>query len=659
MKFYTYLLGALFLLQGHVLFSQSKFGNATLEELNMTVYPQDSAASAVILSKVGETRFVYNELNGFQFEFTLKVKMKILKSEGLDLCNQSFSYYQESNSVGEKITGLSGTTYNLEDGKIVKTKLSNDYIFDENVEKKWKVKKFSMPAAKVGSVVEFKYTITSVYLYELREFSFQTSVPILYTSYEIIIPDYYYYNVNMQGYESLITKKEPSNLNFSVNYRDDDGRYHNERVSVNADKYLMVGKDIPAIKSEPYLWALDDYVTKVSFELRSIKYPWSTFKSLTTTWGEVDRRLLEAEDFGGNLKKTGLFKDDISNTGQTLDRAVEILGLVKSKVKWNDQISLTPDNLKDALKTGMGNSADINFLLINALKAGGFNAYPVVMSSRGKGRLPIANPPISELNYAIAAVEIDTLTYYTDAASKFGAWNVLPERSLVTQARAINGTNSDWVDLSTKTKGISSIVASVEFTDKGMKSIVKDIMRDEAALKFKGYYEKFKDQSEYTENLSSRLNGTIEDFEISGENSSGDDVRLSYTLMKSRSIGDDMIYFNPLVERIFTENPFKAETRKFPVNFDCLTDYKQIISVTIPEGYVVEELPQSTKVVYGDNELTFLYRIAASGNRVQIQYYYQINKLELYQESYSELQDFFTKMVAQSSAQIVLKKAGS
>lgn len=154
-------------------YSQTKFGNATMDELNMTVYPQDSTASAVILSKEGETRFIYNEVNGFQFEYTLKVRMKILKNEGLDLCNQSISYYQESRSTGEKIIGLSGTTYNLENGKIVKTKLSNDYIFDEDVENLWKVKKFSMPGAKVGSVVEYKYTITSIYLYELREFVFQ------------------------------------------------------------------------------------------------------------------------------------------------------------------------------------------------------------------------------------------------------------------------------------------------------------------------------------------------------------------------------------------------------------------------------------------------------------------------------------------------------
>ncbi|MFT4168280.1 MAG: DUF3857 domain-containing protein [Dysgonomonas sp.] len=638
-------------------YSQTKFGNATMDEMNMTVYPQDSTASAVILSKEGETRFIYNEVNGFQFEYTLKVRMKILKNEGLDLCNQSISYYQESRSTGEKIIGLSGTTYNLENGKIVKTKLSNDYIFDEDVENLWKVKKFSMPGAKVGSVIEYKYTITSIYLYELREFVFQASVPTLYTSYEIIIPEYYSYNVNMQGYERIATKRTPENVSFHVSYRDDNGSMRSDRVSVLAEKYYFSGQDIPAIKDEPFLWSLNDYITKVSFELRSIKYPWSTIKSLTASWSDVDKRLLDASSFGGNLKKSGLFKDEISNKGQTIERASEILDLVKAKVKWNEKSDLEPTNLKDALNKKIGNSADLNFLLINALKAGGFEAYPVVMSVRNKGRLPLANPSVSELNYTIAAVKIDTSLFYTDAAAKFGAWNVLPEKCMVQQARIIDAAYSGWNDLSSCSKSVYGMIATIGFTDDKMKMTVRDVMREEAALVFKNSYENYKDRNEYIEKLTSRLGGgEIEDFSINGIDTAGTDVRIAYTYLKDKQENGDMIYLNPLVEKLYTENPFKAETRKFPINFGSVTDYKQIISINVPDNYTVEEIPQSAKVVYGDNDLIFLYRVLASGNKIQLQYSLQINKLILLQDTYPDLQDFFAKIVQQSGNQIVLKK---
>ena len=182
-------------------------------------------------------------------------------------------------------------------------------------------------------------------------------------------------------------------------------------------------------------------------------------------------------------------------------------------------------------------------------------------------------------------------------------------------------------------------------------------MREEAALVFKNSYENYKDRNEYIEKLTSRLGGgEIEDFSINGIDTAGTDVRIAYTYLKDKQENGDMIYLNPLVEKLYTENPFKAETRKFPINFGSVTDYKQIISINVPDNYTVEEIPQSAKVVYGDNDLIFLYRVLASGNKIQLQYSLQINKLILLQDTYPDLQDFFAKIVQQSGNQIVLKK---
>lgn len=81
----TYLLAIMlcfiFLFQVQESHSQSKYGNATMDELNMTVYPEDTTASAVILLKKGDLRFIFSELYGFQFEYAIQVKIKILKTE--------------------------------------------------------------------------------------------------------------------------------------------------------------------------------------------------------------------------------------------------------------------------------------------------------------------------------------------------------------------------------------------------------------------------------------------------------------------------------------------------------------------------------------------------------------------------------------------------
>lgn len=177
--------------------AQSKYNNTTMDEMNMAVYPQDTTAAAVILLKDATLDFTLDDLYGFRYEYTVSVKMKILKTEGLDEANQKIFYIREKRGSEEVIKSLSGTTYNLENGKIVKTKLSKEHIFDSSQDDKNFLKKFTMPAAKVGSIIEYKYTLVSDFFYEMRSFTFQESIPIEYVSYRVTIPEWFNYNTNM------------------------------------------------------------------------------------------------------------------------------------------------------------------------------------------------------------------------------------------------------------------------------------------------------------------------------------------------------------------------------------------------------------------------------------------------------------------------------
>lgn len=639
------------------MYAQPKFGNVTLDELNMTEYKNDTSAVALILLKKGETRFIYSDLYGFQFEFTVQTKIKILKNEGLDFCNQSISYYQENNSSGEKITDLNGTTYNLEGGKITKTKLSKDLISDEDTEGKLKLKKFALPAAKAGSVIEFQYRIVSNYFRDLRDFNFQSTAPILYTSFKIVIPDYFHYSTNMQGYEPIKTIRKPVNESFHVSYRDRDGRaqIHNETCS--ADESTFIGENIPAIKNEPYLWTLKDYITKVSFELKSIKFPWALVQNYSSSWSNIDKELLDYDSFGGNLKKAGWFKDEINNGAVSLERAKEIQDLIKSKVKWNNIDRLYSSNLKNALKNGLGSSADMNFLLINALKAGGFDAFPVVLSSRNNGRLPMANPSIVSLNNTITGIKIDTVYYYTDASARYGDWNILPWDCMVPQARAVGAKNLEWIDLTKISYGNYLKNIQVQISEAGAVYTIANAARGNSAYDLKSNYFNHKDQQDYIEKLATRLTGKIDNFTIEGLNNQSDDVNISYTLTKDCTYGDEYIYFNPIPDKQFSENPFKAEQRKFPVNFDYPEIYNQIINIDIPEGYIVEELPQSVKYTFGEqNDLTFLFRSVSNEKQIMIQYQLQIKNLLILPSEYEALRELFSKIVMKNSEQVVLKK---
>lgn len=642
----------LLLFSVYTIFAQSKYGSVTMEEMEMTSYPQDTSAVALILLKQGNTFFKLNTTvpgSLFQFEHTIEMKIKILKKEGLDWCNQEIKFYEENHRWREIIRGLSGTTYNLENGKVVKTKLSKDFIFDGDINEKWKVKRFTMPAAKVGSVIEFKYTLTSDFFGDLRDFTFQSSIPILYTRYEIKIPEYFTYSIHRPGYVDVKDiKDEPINDRFHLS---------GDMIDFTSKHLVLAAENVPALKNEKYMWSRNDYISKISFELRSIQLPMQTIKTYSSSWNKVDEQLMKGS-FGGNLKKTGLFKDDVSNMENTLENAFEILGMIKYKVKWNEENRLFPSNLGDALKKGIGNSADMNLLLVNALKAAGFDAYPVVLSTRAHGQLPIAQPSVNAFNYVITGLTIDSKDYFVDASAKYGTWNLLPEKCMITQGRKMKESGCSWIDLSRISSGITLIFMKSKFIDNQYKSDVTWTRSGNNAYDFRSFYfDQNKDQDSYISNLAAALHGEISDFKIENEMDISKDVKTEFTLISDMPIGDDHLYINPLQLTLFDENPFTAEERIFPVNFDHLEKYIQIVDLEIPEGYVVEELPKSERFIFSEEgPITFMYNIAQQGNTIKLQYQYQLKKLLFMQDEYPILKDFFAKVILKNSEQIVLKK---
>lgn len=643
-------------------YAQSKFGKVTLDEMSINSYEIDPTAKAVVLMKDGYTEFQYDEQKGFFYEYTYKVKVKILKEEGLDLCEGSISYYDGGMiSSRETVRGLSGTTYNLEDGKITKTKLSKEFIVTEEYDEVNKRIKFTMPGAKIGSVIEYKYTLVSPFNYNLRSFDFQSYVPVLYARYEIVIPEYFMYNQSIQGYERIPIKVEDVNLSFNMRLEDNDGRPFTYTDKCVATKHIYTAENLVAMKEEPFIWSTEDYISRINFELRSFNFKYSLTKKFSTTWNDVDKILFNSSSFGGNLKKEGLFKNESLPNTKDLVASSTIISLVRQKVKWDEKSRFAPDNLGKALKEGIGTSADLNFLAINALKAAEIDAFPIILSTRSNGRIPITHPSGSAFNYSIVGIMLEDKLYCIDASDKYSVWNVLPNKVLVSQARIMKEGNTRWVDLTKSTKGIEYITSNYKFGDDGQyEGDISSIYRDKSAQEFRRlYYNQHKDEQHYKEELAKKIALPVENIKIEDVADIGKDVKRTFVVKPDLILGDEYLYIDPMLIKHFTDNPFKAETRKFPIQFNYLENHIQTVRINVPEGYKVEELPQSVTYILDENDtLKFLYHVGIRGDVIDVRYHYTINDLLVIQTKYTELQEFFSKIVSKCSEMIVLKKIG-
>lgn len=657
MKKYCILLSIF--LASSMLFPQSKFGNATKEELEMTTYESDTTANAVVLRKSGRLKFTVDRNGSFQYEYTEQKKIKILKPEGLDYADNSINYYIASRNAKEEIKNLSGTTYNLENGKVTKTKLNKENIFDEDADGKLNIRKFTMPAAKVGSVIEYKYTIVSDFIYDLKDFYFQESLPIINVDFEVAIPEYFVYHVNNLGYIRLDkTDRKEREETFHITLDGGASASQSGRISCKVTDYIFEAVNVPPAKNEAFLWTVNDYISKVTFELSGTNFPWSYAKPVSNSWYNIDKELMDAQSFGKNLKHADWFKNEVQQGDITLEKATDILKLIKGKIQWNKNGSLISTKLKKSLEEGVGSSADMNFLLINALNAGGFEAFPVALSTRGNGRIPLTHPSISALNYVITGVIIDDKPFYTDASSKFSEWNLLPEKCLVSQARSMNKGMGEWVDLTKLATGNVLKHATLKIEDGKSILTVKETRGGNSAFDARNVYSNYESQEKFIQNIEENNGTTVSDFSLTGYDDGAKHFITEATETKDIEL-EDFIYLSPPISKLYKENPFKSETRMFPINFDYLLNYIQIISIDVPEGYEVAEIPKSEHIVLNDNAISYTYQVTNNNDKLNFQIKYQIKTLLLLPTEYDYVKDFFAKMINKNNEQIVLKKIQS
>ncbi|MDQ3536809.1 MAG: DUF3857 domain-containing protein, partial [Bacteroidota bacterium] len=137
--------------QGPVL----KFGNVSEAELLMKSCAIDTSAGAVVLGDFGTSSFQYDHVKErFMINFERHVRIKILKKSGYNAANDAIPFYRH-NSTRVEVINLKGYTYNMEGGKIIKSKLEKDGIFEEVVNDNWTLKKITLPNIKEGSVIEY------------------------------------------------------------------------------------------------------------------------------------------------------------------------------------------------------------------------------------------------------------------------------------------------------------------------------------------------------------------------------------------------------------------------------------------------------------------------------------------------------------------------
>jgi hypothetical protein len=590
-----------------------------MEEMEMTVYEPDTSASAVILCR-------YGRFDGQNFQFTRIERYKVLKKDGVDHAKFVFP-------GGNDVT-IRGRTYNLIDGKIEEEKLKRESIFKERVTDDYYRYRIALPNVKVGSVFEVEYSYQSF----PAEWRFQELIPIKWCELRIEESNYINFRKKMVGYEPLSS----------------------------AENNCFVAKDMPAFKDEAYMSSRENFITKFEFDLLSITIPErGIYESFTTTWEAVNDKLLEDEKFGDVIRGGSGYLSDIAKeieaSGQSDLEKVKAAYNALKHIEWDDYLSIYSSNtmLSPVYKKGIGNSADLNFMLLQLLNKIDIEAYPVVLSTRKNGLLNPFYPSKEKLNYCIVCALVDDKEYLMDATASLMPFGMLPVRCLNEQGRLVNKQSGKWIPIKPDKKDKETIYYELSLSnDLQLSGKLSYNRYDYAAYDFRNDQKDFSGEEEYIIDLEERFPGlTVKEMNISNLDEIEQPITDTYTVSIKNQVEqiNDMLLINPFLFETREDNPFKLEKRNYPVDFVYQRQKQLITKISIPEGYTVSEVPQPIRINMPGKSAAVQIMYQVNGNAITMMYKFNINKTLFLPEEYANLKTLYAEIIKKHAEPIILK----
>lgn len=634
-----------------------KFGKIPSEDLQMTVYEQDTSAAALILGERGNLFFDYK---GQNTEIRLEVhrRIKIFKRAGFSQGDIAIHYYSQNNS--SSVTNLKVKVFNPDGSN---TSIPKGDIFKEQVSDYVSAKKFSVPNLTEGSIIDYQYTITTQNVFSLSRWSFQRDIPVRLSEYIVTIPKWYnYVNLKVGGpIQSDPPVKKVENISFN---QGGGTKMGTTQVEFFTTRYYA--ENLPAMKEETYVTTMEDYLANIRFQLSKVEPFNKPVEYIMTSWDKVAAEIKDSKSFGRQyLKKNNYSK--VSEAAQStmiaatteMDKMHAAYDFVLDNIEWNERYRMSvEESLNKVFEAKSGGSGEMNLMLLALLTEAGIKASPVLISTRDNGRPIDFYPILGQFNHVMVLAEIEEKKYYLDATEKNRPIG-FPEVNSLNKKGWMIDEGQKWVDIETPKSG-DVFMTNLTLDAEG--SLTGDFSASSSG--YSGFDEREIAQGDkegiYWQKRLGEFNAEAEIQDISYEGMDKNDkhmkAKMTCSIPDAAQVSGDFIYFSPIVYSNFDENPFKLEKRLYPVDISHPFKEQLIINLTIPEGYAIEELPEQINLALPNKGGKYQYLISQQEDILQIIWKIDMKQLNFSPEEYKGVKNFFDMIMEKQGEQIVLKK---
>ena len=154
------------------------------------------------------------------YEFRLRTK--ILKPEGAQHANIDIIYFYSDNSkIFDELTDLKVRVFTKnEKGKVETRKVNTTSFVKERLDDNYTVVHVVVPDVQAGSIIEYQYNITSPRPTFLYDWVFQECIPTVRSKFDIDIPAFLQFNMNVPINKLIKSGVEVGRLAYDTNRSD-------------------------------------------------------------------------------------------------------------------------------------------------------------------------------------------------------------------------------------------------------------------------------------------------------------------------------------------------------------------------------------------------------------------------------------------------------
>ncbi len=609
------------------------------DEYSVSAIPDSLKKDAYAVIRYEQTNFVQKDINNATEEVTKVIT--ILDQKGKDMANLYLfqDKFRELKSFSGEIILSSGKVFKkIGKGDLITTAISSDLASDDYQS----IYECSSPS----------YPYTVKYKYEIK---WKNGI----AWYPVFVPASYHVAVEKSEHRIQFPATE------SIRYKANELAPNPEKSTLNKDSvYVWKYDKKPAIAWEAYAPEFISlfpvvYIAPNNFCYDGICGKMSNWKEL----GIFLSQLLDKRDIlpPAIIEKV---KEITAGTANDKEKVEKIYEYLQNSTRYvSIQLGIggfQPIPAAQVAKTSYGDCKALTNYMKSMLNVVNIPSDYVIVNTKKKNMFHDFSS-LNQSNHVILMVPLKNDTIWLECTSKDEPCNFVHGKIAGHDVLLVKGENSKLCKvrdipetMNTETNNIFLKISPDASAHASIKSIYKNHNMEEYVGFVMSKAER--DKINFLEKNLSVQKSKITNIQTEYNKSAHPEIQISYNMEAER-------YANQTGNRLFIPiNPFRSSlgkslsslSRRLDVNIETPEYQTDSITIEIPEHFIIESKPKTTelKTSFG----SFSSKIEEKENKLLIIQQINIHTGQYPVSSYSEIKDFFKKIDANLSGQIVLRK---